>query len=82
MSLDRLFLWKIHWTTFGLGSEVRWGWISGNHQGRVNNVSQVDKDSDIVPVCACWQGGGRAQQSKMASRLDIDLRNSWTFERF
>ena len=35
--------------------KIEWGRVSGNHQGRVNSISQFDEDSDMVPACwFCW----------------------------
>ena len=31
--------------------QIGWGGISGNHQDGVNSITQVDKDSDVAPVC-------------------------------
>ena len=39
-----------------VGMKVEWGGASGNHQGRANNVSQVDGVSDMVPVCHLCEG--------------------------
>ena len=34
-----------------------WGGVSGNHQGRVNSVSQVNENSDMVSACKlCGEG--------------------------
>ena len=56
MSQDSPFVWKRHWKWFGLGLQVGWGRISGNHQGRVNSMSQVDVVSDMVPACQLFVG--------------------------
>lgn len=41
-----------------VGLQGGWGQISGNHQGRVRGVSQVDENSDVMlPASAGWVGG-------------------------
>lgn len=40
MNYNRLFVWKSHWNSFG-GSKHGSGRVSGNHQGKGNNVSQL-----------------------------------------
>lgn len=34
-----------------MGLQVGWSGALRNHQDRGNNVSQVDRDSDLVPTC-------------------------------
>ena len=46
--------------TAWVGSQIGWGGISGYHHDWVNNVSQVDRDSDMVPTC--WLSQERAQK--------------------
>ena len=48
MSKDKLLVWKSHWKWLGWASKFRRDEVSGNYQGRVNSVSQVDGDSDMV----------------------------------
>ena len=54
---------SLYWKATGNGWDGPaswWGWDSGNHQGRVNSVSQVDRNSDMVP--ACWLCRRRAEE--------------------
>lgn len=50
-------VWKSHWKGVG------WGGVPGNHWCGMNNVSWVDRDSDMEPVCAgrWWQDSTREQ---------------------
>lgn len=41
--------------------------VSGNHHGQVNDISQVDGDSDTVPTCASRLSWGTVQERTMAS---------------
>ena len=43
--------------TAWVGPDVGWCRASGNHQGRANSVSQVDRDSDMVSTCWLCRGG-------------------------
>lgn len=58
-----------------VGPKVGWAWITGNHHGMVNNVSQVDGYSDMAPTC--WLCSGRAQQRNNDLCQDFHLRENF-----
>ena len=45
-----------------VGPQVECVRVSGNCQGGVNSVSQVDGDSDVAPVCQLYREGSEKEQ--------------------
>lgn len=42
--------------------QIRWGMVSGNHEAGANNVSQVDGDTGMTPVCWLCQWDDSAKK--------------------
>ena len=62
MSQGRLLVWKSHQNWFWPGMRVARSGVSGNHQGRVNSVSQVNGELRFGHTCACWLGDRKVPQ--------------------
>lgn len=77
ISQDRSLVWKSH------GKWLRWaqrfggaGYQGITRTGLTNNVSQVDRDLGMMPVCVSRPGAGRTQQQSSGFWQHLSLGGS------
>lgn len=62
-----------------VGLHIRWDGVSRNHQGKANDISEIDGDSDVVPACICMLGWGRAQWGNNGFSQHFSMEESYPF---